>query len=64
MEFNYGIGMGNAEHDAAAQRLFADLAAENARLRQLVGELLLKNQRLRDAGVMEDFLPVVVRPLD
>lgn len=63
MEFNYGIGMGNAEHDAA-QRLFADLAAENVRLRQLVGELLLKNQRLRDAGVMEDFLPVVVRPLD
>lgn len=30
-----------------------ELVAENARLRRLVGELLLKNQRLRESATME-----------
>jgi hypothetical protein len=53
MELDREIGVAQAEHDAKLPLAFEELAAENARLRRLVGELLLKNQHLRETITME-----------
>ena len=47
MEFNAGVSIGETDQGAVPPDAFSRLATENARLRLLVGELLLKNQRLR-----------------
>jgi hypothetical protein len=52
MEFERGVTMAQAGQDTAGGS-HEELAAENARLRRLVGELLLKNQRLRESATME-----------
>ena len=57
MDLNLGITTSDAGQDVAVQRALEALALENARLRQLVGELLLKNQHLREPGVSQPLLP-------
>jgi hypothetical protein len=48
MEIDNGVRTAQGDRQAAAKDAREELAAENARLRRLVGELLLKNQRLRE----------------
>ena len=45
--------MAEPDQDRSARDALEALAAENLRLQRLVGELLLKNQRLREAATTE-----------
>ncbi len=48
MDLNVEVASAPTPLEVSVQTALRELAIENARLRQLVGELLMKNQRLRE----------------
>ena len=53
MDLNFSVMMCLADSRTLREDKLEALQAENLYLRQLVGELLLKNQSLRQAGLVE-----------